>query len=175
MQVNRGNRWNYNGRSAGTRSEVQVDLGRWTAPVCGQTRAGRSTAGEIGLEEVGGRADDGRRRSRILPARCVVGAAFEREETLGSPSFVVDQRSAPVRDQLIRCAVNEQKWRRLREVIVARGETLSRAGHHDGSLHPGVVAARVGYQAQCGDRSVRGTGGTDLLRVHKPSEGPIRL
>ena len=68
------------------------------------------------LEEVGRRADDRRGRSWVLPTGRVMGAAHKGEQSLGTLRLVVDQRSAPVRDQLVRRAVDQEKWRRPREV-----------------------------------------------------------
>src|ERR1700722_16341633 len=81
--------------------EVQDDLRRGTSPVCGQTRPGLAIAGQVRLEEVGRGADDRRGRSWILATGRIMRPADEGEEALGAAVLVVDQRSAPIWDQLV--------------------------------------------------------------------------
>ena len=107
----------------------------------------------------------------VVAGCSVMGSADERQEALGTLSLVVDQRSAPVRDELVSGAVNEQEWRRLREVVVTGRKAFSGARHHHGRLDSGIEATRIGHEAQRGDRSIRVTGGTDLLGVDQAREG----
>ena len=57
----------------------------------------------------------------------------------GTTGLVVDQRGAPVRDQLVSCAMDQEQWWCFRKIIVAGREALRGASHHNGRLHRRVI------------------------------------
>ena len=148
------------------------------SPSVAKRRTGPSVVGEIGLEKVGGGANDGWQADRGSWPR--LRRPWEPPSSvrrpLGPLGLVVDQGSTPVRDELVGRTVDEEQRRCFGEVVVTGRKTLRCARHDNGRLHSGVIAARVGHQTKCGDRSVGVTGGADLsLGSTRPERVPVGL
>ena len=67
--------------------------------------------------------------------------------------------------------LDDEKRRRVGQLVPATAQALGRAGHHDGGLDPRVTTAAVPDQAQRGDGTVGMSRGADLLRVDQAREG----
>src|SRR5580693_6258717 len=97
----------------------------------------------------------------------VVGGAVptEREQRLRPACLVEHGDGVGIRDEPIVEVLDDEKRRRIGQLVPATTQALGRAGHDDRCLDPSVTTTAVPYQTQGGDGAVGMSSGTDLVRV----------
>src|SRR5580693_7875522 len=75
-----------------------------------------------------------------------------------------------IRDEPIVEVLDDEKRRRVGQLVPATTEALGRTGHDDRGLDSSVTTTAVPYQTQRGDGAVGVSRGADLVRVDQTRE-----